>query len=52
MSRRSDLWRELRRVIKAGDTDQAHELVRRLGYTKKQTADQLIENIWQQERTK
>ena len=40
------LWRALRGAVAVADTDGAHDIAKRLGYTRKANRVRLIETLW------
>ena len=48
MSRSPELWRQLRRAVRAGDEDLARKIAKHLGYRDRAVVDRLIEKLWKQ----
>lgn len=46
MSQRAEMWRTLRRLVRAGDKDGARKLAKRLGYKDAAMVTRLIETVW------
>lgn len=46
MSQRSEMWRTMRRLVRAGDEDGARKLAARLGYRDAAMVTRLIEQMW------
>ncbi len=51
MSQRAEMWRTLRRLVKAGDKEAARKLAKRLGYHDEKMITRLIETVWKSKRT-